>query len=329
MTNRRLFSFRSLQYLRAACDTEWPQELVGSKIDWDEDTKVCEGSGGMTTCIRDTPGTIGYIDAGHGHAEGLIEIELRNANGNFLSSLEASAKGGIGAAAANANLPSSADQDFGTVELLNQPGESTWPIVAMSYIYVRKDLSFIESEDDKALLLAFLESIYDPEYIDMCKDFGFTPVSDGVLQLGLDGIAMLDIAATPRFTFENATQTQANVGQGDYVISGKRRSYAEVERSDASGDIEALMQDNHMLQKELANMQKVLVTLEQVVATNTQNQAGGGVDNNDDETITISSNLYTSTEDSQLQAALVMSAISIVLWCIAILAMIKHFFFRK
>ena len=93
MTNRRLFSFRSLQYLRAACDTEWPQELVGSKIDWDEDTKVCEGSGGMTTCIRDTPGTIGYIDAGHGHAEGLIEIELRNANGNFLSSLEASAKG--------------------------------------------------------------------------------------------------------------------------------------------------------------------------------------------------------------------------------------------
>ena len=47
----------------------------------------------MTSCIRDTAGTIGYIDAGHGHAEGLIEIELRNAHGSFLSSLEASAKG--------------------------------------------------------------------------------------------------------------------------------------------------------------------------------------------------------------------------------------------
>ena len=79
--------------MRSACNTEWPAELVGSTIDWAEGTKVCEGSGGMTSCIRDTAGTIGYIDAGHGHAEGLIEIELRNAHGNFLSSLEASAKG--------------------------------------------------------------------------------------------------------------------------------------------------------------------------------------------------------------------------------------------
>jgi hypothetical protein len=229
----------------------------------------------MTSCIRDTPGTVGYIDAGHGHAEGLIEIELRNADGNFLSSLEASAKGGIGAAAANANLPTSADQDFGTVELLNQPGQSTWPIVAMSYIYVRKDLSFIESDDDKALLLAFLKSIYDPQYIDMCKDFGFTPVPNAVRQLGLDGIAMLDMAATPRFTFED--NTQPNFGQGDYVISSKRKTFAQIERSDVSADIEAIMEDNQMLREQVAVLQQLLTNLEvtvtklEIIVTNNYN----------------------------------------------------------
>ena len=72
----------------------------------------------MTNCIRDTPGTIGYIDSGHGHSEGLVEIELQNRDGSFLSSKEAGARGGIGAAAGA--IPTSADEDFGGVDLLNQ-----------------------------------------------------------------------------------------------------------------------------------------------------------------------------------------------------------------
>ena len=91
---------------------------MGSTIEWPEDTSPCEGSGGMTECIVTVPGTIGYIDSGHGHTENLNEIELQNADGNYLSSKEASAKGGIGAAAGA--VPESADMDFGTVDLLNR-----------------------------------------------------------------------------------------------------------------------------------------------------------------------------------------------------------------
>lgn len=72
----------------------------------------------MTDCILATEGTIGYIDSGHGHEENLEEIELENADGNYLSSKEAAEKGGIVAAAGA--VPSSADQDFGSVNLLNQ-----------------------------------------------------------------------------------------------------------------------------------------------------------------------------------------------------------------
>lgn len=72
----------------------------------------------MTDCIRNNPGTIGYIDAGHGHSENLVEIELRNFDGNFVSSKKAAANGGIGAAAGVvAGL--AADDDFGEADLLN------------------------------------------------------------------------------------------------------------------------------------------------------------------------------------------------------------------
>lgn len=91
---------------------------MGKTIEWPEDTKACEGSGGMTECIKTEPGTIGYIDSGHGHTEKLNEIELQNADGTYLSSKEASAKGGIAAAATA--VPASADMDFGGVDLLNR-----------------------------------------------------------------------------------------------------------------------------------------------------------------------------------------------------------------
>jgi ABC-type phosphate transport system substrate-binding protein len=108
------------KYLNNACPGEWPDSLVGSTIDWPTDTKGCEGSEGMTTCIVDTPGTIGYIDSGHGHSEDLTEIELRNADNVYISSKEAATRGGIMAAAENAGLPDSLDGSFADVDLLNQ-----------------------------------------------------------------------------------------------------------------------------------------------------------------------------------------------------------------
>jgi len=108
------------KYLNQVCPEEWPEDLVGKVIDWPEDTIGCEGSGGMSLCIKETPGTIGYIDMGHGHAEGLTEIELLNAAQKYISSKEAAELGGILAAAENAALPDTLEGDFSSVNLLNQ-----------------------------------------------------------------------------------------------------------------------------------------------------------------------------------------------------------------
>uniref|UniRef100_A0A7S1UPZ1 PBP domain-containing protein n=2 Tax=Grammatophora oceanica TaxID=210454 RepID=A0A7S1UPZ1_9STRA len=312
------------KYLREGCPGEWPEALVGKVIEWPADTLECEGSGGMTNCIRDNEGTIGYIDAGHGHSENLVEIELKNADGNFLSSKKAAANGGIGAAA-NVVANKSPDSDFGSVDLLNAAGEFTWPIVAMSYVYVRKDLSYLETPAEQGLLIAFLEALFNPAYINQCTSlFGFTPVPNNIrTDISLAGIAMLEknTTAAPIFTFENETTPIG--GQGAYVISEKRRSYSEYERStltksvgsvqetllDAGASLQDVVEMVEDLQQELEIAQSQVVDLTSQVNALKGGSSGSG---SGESFVEVTSN-FGSKEETQLKAALAMSAVSLIL----------------
>lgn len=72
----------------------------------------------MTNCIRENPGSIGYMDSGHGWSEELAEVNVRNKRGNYITSKDSHARGGIAAAASAAGTPSSADADWSAVEFL-------------------------------------------------------------------------------------------------------------------------------------------------------------------------------------------------------------------
>ena len=91
---------------------------MGNNITWASGTKGCDSSSAMTSCIRDFPGTIGYLDYGHALAEKLQEIELTNADGTSLTVKTAMDMGGI--ASAVVNFPTTANADFGTVDLINK-----------------------------------------------------------------------------------------------------------------------------------------------------------------------------------------------------------------
>ena len=72
----------------------------------------------MAACIKNFPGTIGYIDSGHGYSQGLTEVILKNKDGQYLDAATAIANGGI--LSALGTLPNSADSDFSSVFLVNQ-----------------------------------------------------------------------------------------------------------------------------------------------------------------------------------------------------------------
>jgi len=285
-------TFSITEYLHQSCPNEWPADKVGAKITWHEDTLECDSSSKMVGCLKDNSGTIGYADAGHGLKQGLTEVALVNLAGRKLSSTEALEQGGIGDALVT--IPSSADQDFGSVNPVNQDGDYTWPIVAISYVYVRKDLSFLQP-DEQSLLKFFLTQLYTDSSIKQCEQFGFEIVPTSIRKIGLAGIDMLSTNANAK-PWTSEIETQKGDGQGDYVISAKRKSYAEIVRDQNQYDVGMLMVEKG-LSDEFAG------TSANVRTASSQN----------DGSVT-----FTSKEMGMIKAALGMGAASVVMWVIAL-----------
>ena len=224
------------QYLAAACPEKWTQ--VGSTIDWPAATVAVEGSGEMSSMISSTPYAIGYIDSGHGHDDGLSEIELKNLDGTYQSSTESIARGGVQAAAEEALalgvMPSDPAADFSQVSLHNMPGQYTWPIVAVSYLYVRADQTATGAKGP--LLKAFVEYVLSDDGQALLGDYNFEQAPQQVRDVGRKALEAMALApGHEEWTFESATNKGA--GQEDYVISAKRRSHYEY----ALGEIESEM----------------------------------------------------------------------------------------
>ena len=111
-------------YLYAQCPQSedqpggWPADLVGSAIEWHPSTNECDGSDLMAECIQGNEGSIGYMDAAHGHEALLTEIRVENGDGNFLTSVDAGVEG-VRAAVDTNLVPLAADEDFSSMEFYN------------------------------------------------------------------------------------------------------------------------------------------------------------------------------------------------------------------
>ena len=181
----------------------------------------------------------------------------------------------------------------------------------MTYVYVKKDLSFIDHPEEQGLLIAFLKALYDPTYIDQCTSlFGFVGVPDNVKALGVAGIEMLEAPNATEWIFEQ--DTIPIEGQGPYVISQKRQNYVELSTTGLTSDT--------------ASLEEVVATLTAMVETmQAQLDALGGAPTSTTPAGAISGiqeSLFTDDDSKKLSAALALGAVSIALWGCALLIMV-------
>jgi len=301
------------KYMNQACEAEWPKSKVGSELgakgldEWHVRTKPCEGSGGMTECLKNNPGAIGYLDSGHGWSEDLAEVNVQNLDKTFLTSRAARDKGGITGAAGFTPPPDRIDGDWGSIQFINKAGEDTWPIVVMSYVYLRKDIDVFVSDDvERGLLKLFLESLYDDDYFGKCTDLGFSkpPASyvkkatDGLNSQGISWNFPIQIGQENMWSFESKDKTRKIAGAGKYVVSGKRQSLNGLKIDEISGK-------ETELELEVKRLSAVLASM-----------TSGEHDDHDDDR---GHNSMKSGDSGQAQNALVLGAISFTLWICAIL----------
>ena len=110
----------------------------------------------------------------------------------------------------------------------------------MSYAYLRLDLvNTVTDPAAQSLLKHFISSLYDEDIIGQCSEYGFTPVPTRVKDIALEGLDKVIIDPNaPIWSVE--TNTIKGGGQGDFVISGKRRSYINLQSSSFDKDISDL-----------------------------------------------------------------------------------------
>jgi len=95
------------------------------------------GNAGVAGVVQGTTYTIGYVELAYALANSMTVAAVQNNAGNWILPTLASS---AAAATSVSNLPAG-NGVWSTVNLLNQPGANTYPIVTFSYVIVYKDLS--------------------------------------------------------------------------------------------------------------------------------------------------------------------------------------------
>jgi hypothetical protein len=296
-------------------DQKLPVELVANLPAWATSDKTrdnCSKSAGMTACIQKEVGVIGYIDAGHGQSAGLKEVLLQAKGQYTKSNVEL-----IQSAVRLDSLPSSPDADFGAVSFVTD-GANGWPIVNLTYLFVRKNVAaYISDVTEQALLIAFLRAIYNDEYVSQCAEkYGFViPGAD----IRAYAIRAIDAVATnvTEFFFETEDET-IDAANRRNVFSTHRAEIADIER-------EALMDDvvdiTGMLDTlNFADVLAQLATLKTEMADLTRMN-----DSLERQVVAKTGSAFGSKEKSNLQGAVVLSVLSFLLWAVWIVA----FIFRR
>jgi phosphate transport system substrate-binding protein len=139
---------------------EWPVG-IGAK-----------GNEGVANTVRQTAGSIGYVEFAYARQNSLAYAKMRNAAGKVVEpTMEA-----VAAAASNAEWGNAPGYHL---ILTNQPGERSWPITAATFILVHK------APGDPAAVaaaLAFFDWAYE-KGDDMAAALDYIPMPDAVVDM--------------------------------------------------------------------------------------------------------------------------------------------------
>ncbi len=144
-----------------ATSVNWPIGLGG------------KGNEGVTQQVKQSPGSIGYVELIYAHSNGLPSAKIRNAAGVLVQPTLKS----VAAAAAAAHLPP--DTDF-RVSITNPPGPDSYPISSFTWLLIRKE----DAVTTRAKTIrGFITWMLEPPAQRMAADLHYAPLPVPVIEL--------------------------------------------------------------------------------------------------------------------------------------------------
>lgn len=144
-----------------ATSVNWPIGLGG------------KGNEGVTQQVKQSPGSIGYVELIYAMSNGLPSAKLRNADGALVQPTLKS----VAAAAAGAKLPPTTDF---RVSITNAPGPDSYPISSFTWLLIRKE----DPDTARAgTIHRFVAWMLEPAAQRMAADLHYAPLPVPVIEL--------------------------------------------------------------------------------------------------------------------------------------------------
>ena len=178
--------------------TQWLTEVSPS---WDENVGNGKsvgwpvgigspGNEGVAGILLSTEGSIGYVSIAYAIQSEVKSVAVENGDQtNFVyPSLESTAD--AAGELAKAQLPE-AQGVWSDVDLLNAPGENSYPIATFTYLLVYEDITGVTDSLDEARGLVWMLDWMITEGQQYSADLGFVPLPDEVVNLGKQGLGRI------------------------------------------------------------------------------------------------------------------------------------------
>ena len=191
---------------------EWNQTVGAAKsIQWPVGLGA-PGNEGVSSTIKSTPNSIGYVELTYALTTDMDYASLKNKAGNFvepsLNSTQAAAESAImnGTSTSNSTnstitasavtLPSG-DQTWANVTLLDASGPNSYPIASFSYLLLYKELSTNIDSMEKAKAMAEFVKWAITEGQQFASPLHYVPLPDSVVQHDQETLKLLTFNGLP------------------------------------------------------------------------------------------------------------------------------------
>ncbi|MCE4611550.1 MAG: phosphate ABC transporter substrate-binding protein PstS [Desulfurococcales archaeon] len=176
-------------FLHKSAPSVWPRELVGKAIDWPVDRKGngvgAKGNEGVTSTVKSTPYSIGYVEWSYALDSGLPMAAIMNPRGEFLlPSIESIQK-----AVQNVELPESPLGDFSSLPLdvVYADVEGAYPIVSFTFL-----IFWVEYPQEKVeAVRTFIEYVSTEGQMEGNVVKGYVPVPDNIRRFNLEAVSLV------------------------------------------------------------------------------------------------------------------------------------------
>ena len=157
---------------------EWQKKVgVGTSVTWPVGLGG-KGNEGVSGMVKQTPGSIGYVELIYALQTKLEHAPVQNATGEFLNASLAS----VSAAAATARIPA----DY-RVSITNAPGKGAYPISTFTWVLATPSMK--DAAKKKALHDFLIWAVTKGQ--DYSEGLGYAPLPKSVVQMELKDIAKM------------------------------------------------------------------------------------------------------------------------------------------